>query len=115
MSLFHDAAFAKSTIQLSQSNAMAALDAAFYEETKKSLPADVRNPMIQSIRKFLEGTAKRTRENPELKGCMKKCKEVKGRKNKGKCRRECKKLPKIEGYKKDFLSTLPAACQSTVN
>ena len=64
MSLFHDAAFAKSTIQLSQSNAMAALDAAFYETTRTSLPADVSDPMIQSIRKFLEGTAKKETIKP---------------------------------------------------
>ena len=54
MSFFHDAAFTKSSIQLqvADTDAMAFLDAEFYEETPG-------NDLDDDVQKFLEGTVEK--------------------------------------------------------
>ena len=100
---------------ITEADAMAALDAEFYNRLKKGLDDDVRNPMIQSIRKVLDKTVKKeTRKNQEYENCEIQHCSGKTRRRRKKCLiKHCKQIPKrVEAYSNDFLSTLPAACQS---
>jgi hypothetical protein len=117
MSSFLEATFAKATVRLAESDAMAALDAEFYDETKKGLPADVQDPMIQTMHGILFGTTEKTQlvTNPAAAECKKTCPTGSSRRKKRKrrgCKIACaKKHPDTKAYAPAVLDPIPAVCK----
>ena len=115
MSFFHDAAFTKSSIQLqvADTDAMAFLDAEFYEELRNDLDDDVQNPIIRCLHGIMFETIpkKVTVDNPELAPCQNSCTGSKRKKRK--CRNQCKrKHPPMKSFAPEVFEPIPDVCKS---